>query len=63
MITIDLEGQEGNAFYIIAVARRLANKLKIDFDPIHKEMIGGNYENLIQTLEKHFGKYIIIYRN
>ena len=62
MITVDLEGQEGNAFYLISVARRLANELKMDFDPIHKEMIGGNYENLIKTLDKHFGEYIIIYR-
>jgi hypothetical protein len=61
-ITIDLSGQEGNAFYIIAVARRLANDLKINFDPIHKEMIGGNYDNLIKTLDKHFGEHILIYR-
>ena len=32
MITVDLEGQEGNAFYLISVARRLANQLKMDLN-------------------------------
>ena len=62
MIEVDLTGEEGNAFYILALARRLSNQLKIDFDPIHKEMVGGNYENLIKIFDKHFGEHVILYR-
>lgn len=61
MIEVDLTGTEGNAFYILALARRLSNQLKIDFDPIHKEMVGGNYENLIKIFDKHFGQHVILY--
>lgn len=62
MIEIDLTGDEGNAFYILALARRLANQLGMDFDPIHKEMVGGSYENLIKIFDKHFGDRVILYR-
>lgn len=62
MIEIDLTGNEGNAFFILALARRLSNELKMDFDPIHKEMVGGSYENLIKIFDKHFGDLVILYR-
>lgn len=60
-IEIDLSSSEGNAFYIIALARKLSNQLGMDFEPIHKLMVGGNYKNLVNIFEKHFGDYVIIY--
>lgn len=62
LIRIDLTGQEGNAHVLIGIARSLAKQLELDKDKITEEMISGDYENLIQVMEKYFGQYIIMYR-
>ena len=61
-IIIDLTGPEGNAFALIGVARRLAKTLEKDADAISKEMMSGNYENVIAVLEREFGDYVILER-
>lgn len=62
MIEIDLSGPEGNAFNVLALARRLAIKLHLDKDAILDEMMSSDYEHLIQTFDKYFGDYVILYR-
>ena len=61
-LEIDLTGPDGNAFMIIGIARNLAKQLKLDSDMIAKEMMLGDYEDLLATMEHYFGDYIIMYR-
>lgn len=61
-IIIDLTGPDGNAFALLALARRLSIKTGLDFDAVKEEMISGDYENLIQTFDKYFGNFVILER-
>lgn len=69
---IDLSGPEGNAYVILGVAQNLAKQLKVDdsrflYDgkntkEILDEMMSGDYEHLIETFDKYFGKYVDLQR-
>ena len=61
-IEIDLTGPDGNAFNLIGTASRLAKQLGWDKDAIQKEMMNGNYENLINVFDKYFGEFVTLYR-
>jgi len=61
-IEIDLLGPDGNAFVLIGKARAWAKQLGLDPNAIEQEMTSSDYEHLIQTLEKHFGDFVVFYR-
>ena len=61
-IEIDLLGPDGNAFVLIGKARAWAKQLGLDPKAIEQEMTSSDYEHLVQTLEKHFGDYVVFYR-
>jgi hypothetical protein len=61
-IEIDLTGPDGNAFVLIGTASRLAKQLGLDADEIKSEMMSGDYENLVNTFDKHFGHFVTLYR-
>ena len=61
-LEIDLTGEQGNAFYLLGVAQKLAKQLKLDTAAIHAEMQASDYENLVQTFDKYFGQYVTLYR-
>jgi hypothetical protein len=61
-IEIDLTGPDGNAFVLMGIAKNLAKQLKLDGEMITKEMMLGDYEDLLNTMERYFGDYIIMYR-
>jgi len=64
-IVIDLTGPEGNAFVLLGYAKRLAKQLGlngIDAVNIQNEMKEGDYENLLETFDKHFGEIVILER-
>jgi hypothetical protein len=64
-IVIDLTGPDGNAFTLIAKARSFAHQLKWDKESIDKmitEMMSGDYENLLQVFDNHFGSFVILER-
>ena len=44
---IDLTGPDGNAFALLAYAKRFAQQLDLDFNKIKNEMTSGDYENLV----------------
>jgi hypothetical protein len=54
---LKLVGQDGNAFMILGLARRVALKNKMDWDAIHKEATSGDYDHLLQTMMKYFDVY------
>ena len=60
-IIIDLTGPEGNAFYLLGIAQKLAKELDLDKDKILNEMKSGDYENLLEVMENYFGDYITLW--
>jgi len=64
-IVLDLTGPEGNAFYLIGVARKLAAQLSYTKDEIErmtKDLMSGDYEDLVLKFDDAFGKYVILER-
>ena len=64
-LIIDLTGPEGNAFVLMGYAKRYAKQLGMsgaNAERIVYEMQSGDYENLINVFDKHFGDFIILER-
>ena len=61
-ITIDLTGPQGNAFYLLGTAKNLAKQLELNGLEIMEEMQSGDYENLVEVFDKHFGNIVTLYR-
>jgi len=61
-IVIDLTGPQGNAFYLLGVARKFARQLDLNGDEIANEMTSGDYEHLIEVFDKYFGDFVILER-
>jgi hypothetical protein len=59
---IDLSGPDGNAFVLIGIAKRYARDMGLDGEMIAKEMMLGDYEDLLATFERYFGEHVILYR-
>ena len=55
MISIDLDGPNGNAFFLLGQAKTWAKDLGLDYSNIQKEMTNGDYTNLCKTFLKYFG--------
>lgn len=65
-IEIDLTGPDGNAFVLMGIAtqlhRQLQDVMEISQTALIAEMQSGDYENLLQVMERYFGEYIVMYR-
>ena len=61
-IEIDLTGEAGNAFALLGSAANLSKQLRLDTQSILNEMMSSDYEHLVQTYDKYFGDYVILYR-
>ena len=61
-IEIDLTGPQGNAFFLLGTAKNLAKKLGLNGNEITKEMMSGDYENLVKVFDSYFGSFVILYR-
>jgi hypothetical protein len=61
-IEIDLTGPDGNAFVLIGTAGNLAKQLGLDAKAIREEMMKGDYENLVNVFDEHFGDFVTLYR-
>ena len=59
-LVIDLTGPDGNAFALMAYAKRLAEQLGMNYHVIIDEMKQGDYEHLVKTFDFHFGEYITL---
>jgi DNA-binding transcriptional regulator LsrR (DeoR family) len=62
VIEVDLTSPQGNAFYLLGLASQLSKQLGLDEVEILQEMQTSNYENLVKVFDKHFGKFVILYR-
>ena len=54
-MTIDINGPQGNAHYILGVAKKLSDAMGKDWNTIQREMQSGDYRNLLQTFDEYFG--------
>lgn len=54
--TIDLRGPQGNAYYLLGTASKLANRLGLDAKAIDADMTSGDYRRLVEVFDKHFGE-------
>ena len=61
-IVIDLTGPDGNAFVLLGKAKGFAKQLELDCDKIIDEMTQSDYEHLVETFDKYFGKFVILER-
>ena len=62
---IDLSGPDGNAYFLLGTAMKLCKQIGISSDrtdEIIDEMKSSDYEHLIQTFDKYFGKLIDLER-
>jgi len=60
--TIDLTGNQGNAFYLIGTAIKLCKQLQIDDTLIIHDMKSSDYEHLITTFDDYFGDLVDLER-
>ena len=62
-IVIDLTGPQGNAFFLLGYAKKLAKQLDFeDVDGLIDEMQSSDYEHLVQTFDEYFGHFVILER-
>ena len=60
---IDLNGTQGNAYFLMGTAQRLGKQLDLDVDSIIEDMKSSDYEHLIKVFDKHFGSIVdLVYR-
>lgn len=69
---IDLTGPQGNAFVLLGIASSVYKQVGkeyfnilhgiISWTEIQKQMMSGDYENLVQTFDKFFGKFVDLER-
>lgn len=52
--TLQILGENGNAFAILGAARRVASRNNMDWNTIQAEATSGDYDHLLQTMMKHF---------
>jgi len=60
-IHLDLNGPEGNAYYLLALARKLSRTLELDWSEIEKEMTSDDYEHLVKTFDNYFGDFVVLH--
>jgi hypothetical protein len=51
---LQLTGEDGNAFFILGKAMRVAKKNGMDWETIQKEAMSGDYNHLLATMMKYF---------
>lgn len=59
---IDLTGPQGNAYFLLGTAMKLARQLGLPSEEILEDMKSADYEHLVKVFDKHFGEYVILYR-
>ena len=63
-IIIDLTGPDGNAFALMAYAKRFATQLgwKDKGSALIEDMMSGDYEHLLEVFDNAFGEFVILER-
>lgn len=59
-IFIDIDGPNGNAFYLLGVAKNLCKQIGKNPDKIIAKMQSGDYINLLKVFDKYFGPVVTL---
>ena len=59
---IDLDGQDGNAFVLLGLARGYSKDLNLDYNKVLNEMSAGDYKHLLKVFQKYF-PFVILETN
>lgn len=60
-MTLDLNGPDGNAYVLLAYARRMGEEMNLTettIQAILRTMKSGDYKNLVETFDANFGSAI-----
>ena len=58
---INLDGPDGNAFALMAYAKRFAKDMGyVSDEAILNNLKSGDYTNVVKTFDKYFGEYVIL---
>ena len=61
-VEIDLTGEQGNVFYLIAQGGRYCKQLGLNSEVFTRRMMSGDYENAVNVFEEYFGSFVTLYR-
>ena len=61
--TIDLDGPNGNVFYLLGTAKKYGQLVGVDCDKIIEEMTSGDYYNAVRVFNKYFGSFVVLETN
>jgi len=61
-IIIDLTGPDGNAFVLLAYAKKFSQDLDKPYEALLEQMKSGDYEHLIKVFDDAFGDFVILER-
>jgi DNA polymerase III delta prime subunit len=61
-IIIDLTGPDGNAFALLAYAKKFSQDLDKPYEALLEQMKSGEHENLIKVFDEAFGEFVILER-
>ena len=65
LVELDLTGPQGNAYYLLGVAKRFGEQLGYSdkrIKAIQKVMLMGDYEGLVKVLDREFGHVVTFWR-
>lgn len=57
LVEIDLDGPNGNVFYLLGVAHSNKKLLPVEHKDFVKEATSGNYAHAVKTFDKYLGKH------
>ncbi len=59
-IFIDIDGPNGNAYYLLGVAKDLCKQIGKNPEKIIAKMTSGDYINLLKVFDKYFGVVVTL---
>ncbi len=65
VIEIDLNSEQGNAFYLLQFARTVGRKIGMpvnEINELRERMMSSDYQNLVNEFDKAFGHFIKLKR-
>lgn len=62
-IVIDIDGPDGNAMVLLGMSQHWCKQLGLDWETIRKEATASDYVNVLKTLDKYFGTFVVFETN
>ena len=57
---INLAGPDGNAFFLLGMAKNFCRQLGWSWEHVESDMTTNEYGDLVRAFEKHFGGFVTI---